>query len=282
MKQKMITLLALVMTAMTASAYDLTVGTTAHGSIDFTVNNVPATTAEANSTVTVTITPDPGYATAGATGEAYGSWGEAQAPARRAPGLASVILTKVDANTYTFVMPEAHVAVSATYSKLVQDAWITITGGPFTYTGKALEPAVTVKDGTTPLSAETDYDVAYSDNINAGQATVTVTGKGAYSGTAQAKFTIGKATPTVTAPEAIANLKYTGQAQTLITAGTTTGGTLEYSLDNSTYSTTLPTGTDAKTYSVYYRVKGNDNYEDVAAKSITASIGKGTPTVTAP
>lgn len=282
MKQKMITLLALVMTAMTASAYDLTVGTTAHGSIDFTVNDVPATTAEANSTVTVTITPDPGYATAGATGETYGSWGEAQAPARRAPELASVTLTKVDANTYTFVMPEAHVAVSATYSKLVQDAWITITGGPFTYTGKALEPAVTVKDGTTPLSAETDYDVAYSDNINAGQATVTVTGKGAYSGTAQAKFTIGKATPTVTAPEAIANLKYTGQAQTLITAGTTTGGTLEYSLDNNTYSTTLPTGTDAKTYTVWYRVKGNTNYEDVAAKSITASIGKGTPTVTAP
>ncbi|MBR2151535.1 MAG: hypothetical protein IJ902_09190 [Prevotella sp.] len=282
MKQKMITLLALVMTAMTASAYDLTAGTTAHGSIAFTVNNVSATTAEANSTVTVTITPDPGYATAGATGETYGSWGEAQAPARRAPGLASVTLTKVDANTYTFVMPEAHVAVSATYSKLVQDAWITIAGGPFTYTGKALEPAVTVKDGTTTLSAETDYDVAYSDNINAGQATVTVTGKGAYSGTAQAKFTIGKATPTVTAPEAIANLKYTGQAQTLITAGTTTGGTLKYSLDNMTYSTTLPKGTDAKTYSVYYRVEGNTNYEDVAVKSIMVPIAKGTPTVTAP
>lgn len=61
-----------------------------------------------------------------------------------------------------------------------------------TYTGSAFEPAVTVTDGTTTLVAGTDYTVAYSNNTNAGQATVTVTGQGNYSGTASTSFTISR------------------------------------------------------------------------------------------
>ena len=51
-----------------------------------------------------------------------------------------------------------------------------------TYTGSAIEPVVTVKDGETTLTPGTDYEVAYSNNVNAGTATVTITGKGNYSG----------------------------------------------------------------------------------------------------
>ena len=59
-----------------------------------------------------------------------------------------------------------------------------------TYTGEAIEPALTVKNGETALTADTDYTAEYSDNINAGTATVTITGIGIYTGTAQATFTI--------------------------------------------------------------------------------------------
>jgi hypothetical protein len=60
------------------------------------------------------------------------------------------------------------------------------------YTGKAIAPAVTVKlDGKT-LKKGTDYDVKYANNTKVGTATVTITGKGDYSGTITKKFLIKK------------------------------------------------------------------------------------------
>ena len=86
--------------------------------------------------------------------------------------------------------------------------------------------------------------------------------------------TIDKATPDVTAPTAIAGLTYTGSAQTLITAGSAIGGTMLYSPDNENWSTNIPTGTAADTYTVYYRIVGDRNYKDVAAASVTVNISK--------
>ena len=68
-----------------------------------------------------------------------------------------------------------------------------------TYAGSAIEPEVTVTDGETTLTLGTDYTVSYSDNINAGAATVTISGKGNYGGTVEERFTITKAPLTITA-----------------------------------------------------------------------------------
>ena len=65
-----------------------------------------------------------------------------------------------------------------------------ITAADQTYTGGELKPAVTVTDGSRVLKAGTDYDTAYTGNINAGTAKVTVTGKGNYKGTAEKTFKI--------------------------------------------------------------------------------------------
>ena len=74
--------------------------------------------------------------------------------------------------------------------------------GSYTYTGQAQIPAadaVTVQlDGK--IIPNDQYTIAVSDNTNAGQATVTVTGKDDYIGTASGTFTIGKATPNPTTP----------------------------------------------------------------------------------
>ena len=61
-------------------------------------------------------------------------------------------------------------------------------------------------------------------------------------------------------PTAQENLTYTGQPQALITAGSvTSGGTMQYSLtENGTYSQNSPVGTDAGTYTVWYRVIGDE------------------------
>lgn len=58
------------------------------------------------------------------------------------------------------------------------------------YTGKEITPVVTVKLSDTTLVKDTDYTVAYKNNINVGTATVTVTGKGRYSFVKTAEFKI--------------------------------------------------------------------------------------------
>ena len=62
-----------------------------------------------------------------------------------------------------------------------------------TYDTKAHTPDVTVTFEGSTLEAGKDYDVAYTNNINAGTVTVTVTGKGNFTGTASKTFTINKA-----------------------------------------------------------------------------------------
>ena len=76
------------------------------------------------------------------------------------------------------------------------------------------------------------------------------------------------------APTAIQELKYTGSAQTLVNAGTASGGTMYYSLDGSSWSTSLPSGTNWGTYTVYYKVVGDANHADNPGGVITAIIGK--------
>ena len=83
-------------------------------------------------------------------------------------------------------------------------------------------------------------------------------------------------------PIAQENLTYTGQEQALITAGSvTSGGTMQYSLtENGTYSQDSPVGTDAGTYTVWYRVIGDENHNDTAPASVAVRIGQKPLTIT--
>lgn len=85
------------------------------------------------------------------------------------------------------------------------------------------------------------------------------------------KFNITKATPVVTKPTT-KTLTYNGSEQELVNAASTNGGTVKYSLDNQNWSTSIPTGKDAKEYTVYYKVEGNKNFKDVDVQEITNKI----------
>ena len=93
-------------------------------------------------------------------------------------------------------------------------------------------------------------------------------------------LTVTKADPVVTAPTAIENLQYTGVAQPLINAGSTTGGELTYFVDD-IWRTEIPTGTSAGNYTVYFKVEGNENYNSTEAQSLTVTMDKAPLTVTA-
>ena len=79
---------------------------------------------------------------------------------------------------------------------------------------------------------------------------------------------------TVTAaPTAKSGLEYNGTEQGLLGfVGTANGGTMQYSLDNATWSTAIPKGKDAKTYTVYYMVKGDSSHSDYTPTSNTVSV----------
>lgn len=80
---------------------------------------------------------------------------------------------------------------------------IDVAEGPYVYTGKAIEPTVTItytpsEEGAAPITLvkDTDYEITYENNINASAATspakVKITGKGKYDGTVDEDFTISK------------------------------------------------------------------------------------------
>lgn len=82
-------------------------------------------------------------------------------------------------------------ALAAAAAGLVNETGLRILTIPDqTYTGSAIKPVVEVWDGITKLKEKTDYTVGYKNNTKAGEATVTVTGKGNYAKKDTATFKI--------------------------------------------------------------------------------------------
>lgn len=145
-------------------------------------------------------------------------------------------------------------------AKELTNADVTITGLNSSYpaTGSEIKPAIGVlnKDTGDALTAE-DYDVSYANNTEAGTATVTVTFKGNYRGTATANFVI------VATEETFEVLQegYTGtydKAAHGITVTVPDGATVGYNKDGSdTYTLTAEQvkETNAGTYVVYFKAE---------------------------
>ncbi len=134
-----------------------------------------------------------------------------------------------------------------------------------TYTGSAITPKPVVTDGNTILTSGTDFDFSYDKNINAGKdtATLTITGKGNYTGTASRTFTIS--------PKDIKGAVITLQADSL----GYTGLMQEVQITSVTLNQVPLTAND-------YDIVNNSNKQINADDSITLTIaGKGNYTGTA-
>ncbi len=102
----------------------------------------------------------------------------------------SLGLSEIDS---TFRIEDNKLIVSALINDKIKTEFE--EGETFTYSGAELKPTVRVYINRVVFDDEqlienTDYTVTYSDNINAGTATVTITGIGAYSGSKNVTFTI--------------------------------------------------------------------------------------------
>ena len=98
-----------------------------------------------------------------------------------APGTATVIITGIGDYTGTATQTFAITADLSDATVDVEDQ---------TYTGNAVEPAVTVTLNGTELQKDRDYTVTYQNNTEKGTARVTITGIGNYEGQAFGSFEI--------------------------------------------------------------------------------------------
>ena len=171
---------------------------------------------------------------------------------------------------------------TVTLSDSMKYAAGTSSAGKFTYT---------IKSGNTALKATISGDtLTIPTNAGAGDYTLNITASekspqvstyalGSYGTgdvTLTVEVTINKANSSVTKKPAANSLTYTGSAQALVTAGTGSGGTMQYSTAGSSagFSENIPKGTDAGTYTVWYKVAGNANYNETTAQSVSVIIGK--------
>ena len=151
---------------------------------------------------------------------------------------------------------------------------VTLNGTSFTYTGKALKPAVTVKDGDTVLVSGTDYKISYTNNTNAGTASVGITCVGNYTGAAAKSFTIKKAPNAISAKNVAKS--YSAWAQSFDLGVKVKSGTPTYKSNNKsvTVSKTGRVKVKAKfigNATITIKSPANSNYT-AATKSIVVKV----------
>ncbi len=77
--------------------------------------------------------------------------------------------------------------------KDIASVTLSLDRNSFVYDGEAKLPKVIAQDGGVELKLDTDYEVEYGENVNAGTGSVTVWGINNYSGFAALEFTIDRA-----------------------------------------------------------------------------------------
>ena len=200
-----------------------------------------------------------------------------------------------DAKTYTVYYK---VAEGDNWNALAKTIEVVIAKAPLTVTAKdksivyGNEPAndgveysgFIGEENASVLGGKLTYSYDYKKLDKVGEYTITPSGltAGNYEITyAAGTLTVEIAAVSVEAPVAKEKLVYSGKSQELVTAGKTNFGTLLYSLDGEKYSAEIPTATDAKTYTVYYKVAESDNWNAFEAKTIEVVIAKAPLTITA-
>ncbi|MCF0114517.1 MAG: InlB B-repeat-containing protein, partial [Erysipelotrichaceae bacterium] len=186
----------------------------------------------------------------------------------------------IELDNYNVTTTSGKLTVNRVSSALSVEFAEDVTDLHYTGPGQAITPAVTVKLGERTLESD-EYSVTYSNNTNAGEATLKVDLLGNYTGSKTLNFTIKKASiaPTVS----IKGWKYGESASDPVLEGNSTENgfvTFLYGLkDSEDFNTGKPT--QAGTYEVYATVAETDNYEAATTQKVTFKIAKRSIEITA-
>ena len=164
-----------------------------------------------------------------------------------------------------------------------------------TYTGNGISPLPTITYNNKTLKKDTDYTLSYSNNINAGTATITITGKGNFTGTTSKTFSISARAMSDTSVANISSQTYTGNVISPLptitynnkTLKKDTDYTLSYS-DNINVGTATITitgkgnfaGTTSKTFSISARAMSDTSVANISSQTYTGNVISPLPTIT--
>ena len=109
---------------------------------------------------------------------------------------------------------------------------IRITEQKYIYDGTEKMPEITIMDGNYILQKDTDYTITCSNNINAGNAELEITGAGNYSGIYKAGFLIEQTEPKLKFTRKTITVKYGTKPFLCVLSEKTTDGTITYSSSN--------------------------------------------------
>ncbi|MDE6455794.1 MAG: S-layer homology domain-containing protein, partial [Dysosmobacter sp.] len=156
-----------------------------------TAPNAPAAAEIKDTSITLDTIANAEYSKDGAT------WQASPEFTGLAPNTAYTFYARLKADANHNPSPASAGTSITTKKMLLDDATVTVRG-TYTYNGAAQAPTVTVVKNGQTLVEGTDYTLTCTDNINAGTASITVTGMGDYEGTNSKTFTIGRKPLTVT------------------------------------------------------------------------------------
>ena len=123
-----------------------------------------------------------------------------------------------------------------------------------TYTGNVISPLPTITYNNKTLKMDTDYTLSYSDNINVGTATITITGKGNFAGTTSKTFSISARAMSDTSVANISSQTYTGNVISPLPTITYNNKTLKKDTD---YTLSYSDNINAGTATITITGKGN-------------------------
>ncbi len=152
------------------------------------------------------------------------------------------------------------------------------------YLGTPIIPMPNVTDivSGNNLLASSDFEYSYTNNLNAGTATITVTAKsdGNYLGSKSTNFTIDKVNQSTLTMDSISGVKYGDSPITLSASGGTGNADISYVIDYGNEYASISGNTlsilGAGTVSIYAVRAGDANHEDATSVAVTFTIGKAT------
>ena len=138
--------------------------------------------------------------------------------------------------------------------KNIAELDITLNPSSFEYDGTEKRPDAVMEYNGNKLVVDTDFTISYKDNVKAGEATATITGKGNYTGSKEIKFTITSKDIDVTVQGYTGVYDGAAHGITLSGAGLE-GATVTYGETEGTYNMNVaPTYKDVGEYTVYFKV----------------------------
>ena len=164
-----------------------------------------------------------------------------------------------------------------------------------TYTGNGISPLPTITYNNKTLKNDTDYTLSYSNNINAGTATITITGKGNFTGTTSKTFSISARAMSDTSVANISSQTYTGNVISPLptitynnkTLKKDTDYTLSYSNNINAGTATITitgkgnfAGTTSKTFSISARAMSDTSVVNISSQTYTGNVISPLPTIT--